>query len=757
MTRLSNWALLIFRFSAVLGVALLMVVPLHSSSAHGIAADTLTGHFEKVILSEDVTFPMELDIAHDGRVFYIERDGALKIWDPETGQTLMAGFIPVTTKIEDGLLGLALDPQFDENQWIYLYYSPLDEGPNTLSRFTMKGNELDMKSEIVMLEVPVQRLRCCHSAGSIEFGGDGLLYLSTGENSGGWNRIGERIEGLYWWDAYWDNERSTANTNDLRGKILRIRPEPDGSYTIPSGNLFEDDDSRTRPEIYTMGHRNPWRITVDAETGWVYWGDVGPGNQPDSASAPDGWEEMNQAKGPGFFGWPQFVGPNDAYRDRDPETDELLEWADPEHPINDSPHNTGIQELPPAQGAWIWYMYGPSETFPELGVGGMSAAVGPVYHYDAETVDPHGLPEHFDERVFVYEFMRHWVMDVRLDADGNPAELTPFAPEFTNIRPIDLELGPDARLYMLEWGTEFWGQNRDAVLVRYDYYESGDAEGAASASGAEGTASRPNADPQRASRNESTTASTTGPEITWPPHGGFFDYGQGLIYEMSFGGAEASLQPYLAHDTHRHVLKPVDGRRGVVQILPDLSHAPYLVAEFAELEARFAGEGSVTSPSVRADGRVKLNPKLLQAENNTSSSKAELIVTANRQRPTFAEETEVYLEMSNGSWIAYDPVDLHGVDSLAIRFIPDADGSVEVRTNGVEGALLGEASFTRADNADGADDEPHYDWETVRIPVTDPGGTQSLFVVVRGPERGTVARLDRIDVIGRGIMDGPPR
>ena len=706
-----------------------------TADAEPAARDSLSGRIEKVVLSEHVTYPMELDIAPDGRVFFVERDGSLKVWDPETGQTLMAGFIPVTSKIEDGLLGLSLDPNFAENQWLYLYYAPLDEGPNTLSRFTMKGNALDVGSEIEMLEVPVQRLRCCHSAGSTAFDAEGNLYLSTGENGGGWNRTGELVEGLYGWDAYWDNERSTANTNDLRGKILRIRPQEDGTYTIPAGNLFEDDDPRTRPEIYTMGHRNPWRISVDGVTGWLYWGDVGPGNQPDPERAPPGWEEMNQARAPGFFGWPQFVGPNDPYRDEHPETEALLEWADPDRPINDSPNNTGIQALPPAQPAWIWYMYGPSEEFPEVGSGGMSAAVGPVYHYDPDTVGPHGLPEVFDERVFIYEFMRHWVMEVELDEDGMPGTITRFAPDFDNIRPIDLELGPDGRLYMLEWGTDFWGQNRDAKLVRYDYYASSDVP--------------------RLAVPETVNGGSR-PRIAWPPDGGFFDYGQAIPYAVQGDDRDIAVQPYLAHDTHVHPLLRKRGPRGVVQVLPDFSHAPYVVAEYVELEA-VSGQGS-SAPAAADPSRIRLNPKRLQAENNTASEGAQLVVTANRQRPTFPEETEVFLEMEDGSYVVYEPIDFHGVDSLSVRLVPDAPGSVEVRVDAPDGTLLAEAAFDRSADMPAPEedeDDRTIAWTNVRVPIADPGGARALYVVFRGPEQGPVARFDRVDVVGKGVMDVP--
>ena len=73
-----------------------------------------------------------------------------------------------------------------------------------------------------------------------------------------------------------------GNTNDLRGKILRIHPEDDGTYTIPEGNLFPKGTEKTRPEIYVMGDRNPWRISIDSKTGYIYWGEVGPDASEDT-------------------------------------------------------------------------------------------------------------------------------------------------------------------------------------------------------------------------------------------------------------------------------------------------------------------------------------------------------------------------------------------------------------------------------------------------------------------------------------------
>src|SRR6185312_2518844 len=96
---------------------------------------------------------------------------------------------------------------------------------------------LDLSSKKVMLEVATQRDQCCHTAGSIAFDAQGNLYLSTGDNTSpratGYAPIDERAG-----RSPWDAQKSSGNTNDLRGKIIRIHPEPDGTYTIPDGNLF---------------------------------------------------------------------------------------------------------------------------------------------------------------------------------------------------------------------------------------------------------------------------------------------------------------------------------------------------------------------------------------------------------------------------------------------------------------------------------------------------------------------------------------
>ncbi|QHT70061.1 carbohydrate-binding protein [Rhodocytophaga rosea] len=436
--------------------------------------------FTKVVLAQKLDEPMELAVFKDGRVLFIERKGNVKLYNPTTEQVKVIAKIPVSTKYifkdgnqseaEDGLLGMALDPQYEKNNWIYLYYSPAgDEPKNILTRYEFRGDELVMDSKKVILEVPVQREQCCHTGGSIAFDGKGNLYVSTGDNtsprSTGYAPLDERPE-----RGPWDAQKSSGNTNDLRGKIIRIHPEADGTYTIPEGNLFPKGTPKTRPEIFTMGHRNPYRISVDKKTGFVYWGDVGPDSGVDSLNrGPQAVDEFNQAKKAGNFGWPYFVGNNKAYWDFDFATGKPGTQFDPAKPVNNSPNNTGLNELPPAQRAMVWYPATESILFPMLGTGGRSAMAGPVYYKEDFKNAKRPFPDYYNGKLFIYEWMRGWIMAVTLDADGNYLRMERFMPSYKFSNPIELEFGPEGDMYMLEYGTGWFQENDDARLVQIEY------------------------------------------------------------------------------------------------------------------------------------------------------------------------------------------------------------------------------------------------------------------------------------------------
>lgn len=428
--------------------------------------------FEKVALTKEIVDPMEISIARDGRVFIVERGGKVKVFKPDTKQTLLAGQIKVHTGQEDGLLGLALAPDFDKTGHAYIMYSRphASESLQHLSRFTFSGDQLDLSSEKILLKIPTDRRACCHAGGSVAFGPGGNLFISTGDNTEPFQSDGrapiDEIKGREFLDA----QKSSSNANDLRGKVLRIHPEPDGTYTIPAGNLFAPGTPNTRPEIYVMGNRNPFRIAVDQRNGYLYWGEVGPDAGNDTPRGPRGYDEINQARKAGFFGWPYFVADNKPYADYNFAAKKLGALFNPAHPFNDSPNNTGPRDLPPAQPAFIWYPAGNSKEFPVLGSGGRTAMAGPVYYHDTlEFTSATRLPAYFHNNLIIYEWTRNWIMTVRLDSEGNLVKIEPFMPGHVFNKPMDIEMGHDGSLYVLEFGSK-WGGNDNSLLSRIDFH-----------------------------------------------------------------------------------------------------------------------------------------------------------------------------------------------------------------------------------------------------------------------------------------------
>ena len=443
--------------------------------------------FTKVTLSAGHFFePTEMTILPNMDVLVAQRRGELMLYKQGTGELKQVGFLDVYHKTlrtpgvnaEEGLMGLQKDPDFANNHWVYLFYSPTgDKWVNRLSRFKFRNDVLEMDSEQIILEVDSQREICCHTGGSIAFGPDNMLYLSTGDNATPFNEKGVKytnsgfaplndIPGHEQYDA----ARSSGNTNDLRGKILRIKVNEDGTYSIPKGNLFPEGTARTRPEIFTMGHRNPYRISVDPKRGYVYWGDVGPDSRVDSLDTrgPRGYDEMNQAREAGNFGWPFFIADNKPYRQYDYATGESGKAYDPAKPINDSRNNTGLRELPKVMPAYGYYPYVESQEFPQTGAGGRNAMAGPVYYSDMYKGE-NALPEYYDGKVLVYDWMRGWMMALSLFPNGEFNKMEPFADQIKLNNLIDMEVGPDGRIYLLEYGSGWFSKNDNSALGYIDY------------------------------------------------------------------------------------------------------------------------------------------------------------------------------------------------------------------------------------------------------------------------------------------------
>ncbi|WP_380679341.1 ThuA domain-containing protein [Salinigranum sp. GCM10025319] len=656
----------------------------------GSASGTIWDNYEKVPLDTDTEAPVMLDVAPNGDVFYIEHapfgggpesTAEVNVIDQSGAEpeTTVALELTVYAGQEDGLQGILLDSDFENTGWVYLYWSPpnaeIDEPHNRLSRFTYENGSIDPESEVEVLRVPTQRDECCHTGGDMHWGPDGeMLYLTTGDDtnpfqSNGYSPIDER-DGRQYFDA----QRTSANTNDLRGKVLRIIPNEDGSYDIPEDNLFpggsgsgdgsyagdrsvqisstegadaswghtvsvepnteytytayiktenlqvgegqeQVDDSPygatisveplsnanypdidqsvigaprltgtndwtevsttfnsgdnselnlimlyggygtatgsawfdsvsltdpngnnvlsnggfeegsdtpmgwstttytgtaeftyvessggnggsegTKPEIYTMGSRNPYRASVDQETGTLYWADYGPdaGSWNADRGQP-GIVEHNKATEAGFYGWPYFTGPNIPFVDGqfvDADNDQGYTFEpdgpfDPANPTNDSPNNDGLTDLPAAQETMIYYPYSweallgsppeyaqeylPDEApWPQL-TGGAPMS-GPVFRSSEDHDSSVGLPASFDGKYFMMEWGAGWIKYVSFDDDGNVMEVDPFLPNTEFLHPMDMKVGPDGSLYVVEWGSgAFAPTNDDSGIYRINH------------------------------------------------------------------------------------------------------------------------------------------------------------------------------------------------------------------------------------------------------------------------------------------------
>jgi glucose/arabinose dehydrogenase len=180
---------------------------------------------------------------------------------------------------EEGLLGIAFSPDYEDDAALYLYYSKGPPRRTVLSRFTVVDETLDNESEQVLLEI--EQPYSNHKGGHIAFGPDGMLYLGPGDGG----------------SAY-DPQGNGQDLSDLLGSILRIDVSGGGdSYSIPPDNPFVS-RAGALPEIYAYGLRNPWRFSFDRDTGDLWAGDVGQQN----------WEEVNRIDAGGNYGWKTMEG-----------------------------------------------------------------------------------------------------------------------------------------------------------------------------------------------------------------------------------------------------------------------------------------------------------------------------------------------------------------------------------------------------------------------------------------------------------------
>ncbi|MEE1807297.1 ThuA domain-containing protein [Streptomyces sp. BE133] len=763
------------------------------------AADAAAEDFQQVTLAKgaaETGEPMSLAVLPDRSVLHTSRNGELRITD-SAGNTKVSGVLPVYSHDEEGLQGVGIDPKFSENRAIYLFYAPpLDtpagdapetgtaadfakfDGVNRLSRFVLEEDgTLDLASEKKVLDVKTSRGICCHVGGDIDFDAQGNLYLSTGDDSNpfasdGYTPIDQRPDR----NPAFDARRTSGNTNDLRGKILRIKVADDGSYTIPDGNLFAPGTDKTRPEIYAMGFRNPFRFSVDKATGIVYVGDYGPdAGAADPKRGPAGQVEFARVTKPGNFGWPFCTGDNDPFIDYDFATKTSGAAFDCAAPKNTSPHNTGLVDLPAAQPAWIPYDGG---SVPEFGTGSESPMGGPVYHYDPDLDSPVKFPEAYDGDFFAGEFGRRWIKRIEQDGDGTVKSINNIPWSGTQV--MDMAFGPDGALYVLDYGLAWFGGDENSALYRIENATGGRspvAEAAANKTsgtaplrvqfssagttdgdgdaltyawdfgdGGTSTAANPT---YTYKKNGTYTATVTAKDPTGrtgaasvhvvvgntapkvnlelPGDGQLFSFGDDIPFKVTVTDPEdgtidcskVEVRFVLGHDSHGHPITTANGCSGTIKTAVDGGHDPNANI-FGVIDASYTDNGGGGQAALSGHDQSQLQPRHRQAEHFTSSSGIKTYDKA------AAHGGKTVGDIDNDDWIAFKPYILDGTTKLTARISSGgAGGFLEVRSGSPTGTILGSAPVPVTGG-----------WETfqdIDVPLRGvPKKATELFLVFKG-------------------------
>lgn len=238
------------------------------------AAATVPSGFVDEAVVTGLASPTAMAFAPDGRVFVTQQGGQLRVI--KNGALLTTPFVSVTTTAtgERGLLGLAFDPNFATNRFIYVYYTATSPSVhNRISRFTANGDVAVTGSEVVIMDLENLTSATNHNGGAMHFGPDGKLYIAVGDNATGSN---------------------SQTLNNRLGKILRINP--DG--TIPTDNPFFSTATGANRAIWALGLRNPFTFAFQPGATRMYINDVGQNT----------WEEINDGVAGANYGWPTTEG-----------------------------------------------------------------------------------------------------------------------------------------------------------------------------------------------------------------------------------------------------------------------------------------------------------------------------------------------------------------------------------------------------------------------------------------------------------------
>ena len=382
-------------------------------AAAACSEDASEGHFESVTVVAGLEEPTAFALVQDGRIFLAEKRGVVRVLDD--GALLPAPLIDIRDRVnaaeQRGLLGLAVDPAFQTNGYLYLFYTyehdpSRPDGPKTgqLIRVTVEGNTSVPGSEQVILGSVVANAgqQSCddfapgadclpadnhlHVGGALQFASDGTLFVATGDS------------------AHNDELRVRAQRLDsLAGKMLRINTD---GRAPPDNPFFTGDAAANRSKVWAYGLREPFRFSLQPETDLPFVGDVG------SLYA----EEISIAYPGANLGWPCYEG------------------SKPRYGVGDHPVCDDLRGLGPEAVSQPLYEY---DTPPAAAVVGGDFAAG--------------YPPPYAGAYFFGDFVRSWIAYLTVDSAGELAGVEHLSIEADG--PVALRKGPDGEIYYLSWNT----------------------------------------------------------------------------------------------------------------------------------------------------------------------------------------------------------------------------------------------------------------------------------------------------------------
>ena len=643
-----------------------------------------------------------------------------------------------------------------------------------------------------------------------------------------------------------------------------------GAYTVPSGNLFPTGTAKTRPEVYAMGFRNPFRIQVD-ENDVAYVTDYSPdSNTPTVDRGPAGTGRVEIVRKPANYGWPVCYRTDLEYFRWNFNTTTPLdtpaqkyECSDPNQgPVNDSRWNVGggpsveagLLVTPPITNPDVWYSFTPENAappqgpigtpcsayydgtlpieqrvcprlFPELGTGGVGPHGAAKYKYDPDNPDTTKFPPYYDGAVFFGEFTRDTLREIRLDSQNRVFKINnllncgalgsgaagQFGFECDN--PMDMQFDGKGHFYLLTYGDGFFAINNDAGMYRWDYVkgqrapravletdrtdgpvpltvqfdasDSSDPDPADAISfewDFDGDGDVDSTDPvgsftyttpgvytakltvtdssgKTATANTTITAGNTSPtvNVTVPVEGGLFAFGEGIPFSVTVTDPEdgaidcsrVAVTFVLAHDSHGHAETTVNGCSGTLPTdEADVSHGGNVWGVISASYTDLGGTGG--APALTTVDQQNVRQKLQQVEFALNQSGTNTALTDDVGGGLHRGS------LGNGDWIELNgPINLLNINSLTFR-VADANpgrtpgsplGAVEVRTGAIDGPIVLTANLTSTGSP--------TTWQSQTFPLTDPGGTNRLFLRFVSTAGNNNYNLNWVEFNGAGVGTAP--